>query len=155
MDKVTDISVRIWSTNYRKRKRKYVSSDSQPQTEKYVRKKGCSYFRIGTWKDNVSSVNLDWRRRSTGRLSKGDRPAGHSSRPVSYSCVFSGHRTTSQKDPRHRRKKCAMSRLLYSYSTQSSPSKNKNINYILIYLRVFRCLSSSPICNTYNCQNRT
>ena len=31
--------------------------------------------------------------------------------------------------------------------TQSSPSKNKNINYMCIYLRVLHCLSSSAICD--------
>ena len=38
---------------------------------------------------------------------------------------------------------------LYPSYTQSSPSKNKSINYIFIYLRVFRCLSSGTICDTY------
>ena len=68
-----------------------------------------------------------------------------SSRPVSFSCVFSGRRTISQKGSQHRRKIGANSLWLYSYYTQSSPSKNKNINYICIYLRVFRCVSSGAI----------
>ena len=37
----------------------------------------------------------------------------------------------------HKRKICANSFWLYSYFTQASPSKNKNINYIFMYLRVF------------------
>ena len=44
------------------------------------------------------------------------------------------------KGPRHRRKICANSLWLYSYFTQTSPLKNKDINPIFIYLRVFRCL---------------
>ena len=39
--------------------------------------------------------------------------------------------------PRHRRKIWANNLWLYSYFTQMSPSKNKNINYIFISLRVF------------------
>ena len=53
-----------------------------------------------------------------------------------------------KKGPRHRRKICANSLWLYSYFTQTSPSKKKNINYIFIYLRVFRCLSSGSIYDT-------
>ena len=52
-----------------------------------------------------------------------------------------------KKGPRFRRKICANSLWLYSCFTKTSPSKNKNINYIFIYLRVFRCLSSCAICN--------
>ena len=50
-----------------------------------------------------------------------------------------------KKGPRHRRNICANSLWLYSYLTQTSLSKNKNINYIFIYLRVFRCLSNGSI----------
>ena len=39
---------------------------------------------------------------------------------------------------------------LYSYFTQKSPSKNKNINYSFIYLRVFRCLYSGLIHDIYD-----
>ena len=42
-----------------------------------------------------------------------------------------------KKGPRHRRKICANSRWLYSYYTQSSPSKNKNMNYILYIYESF------------------
>ena len=48
-----------------------------------------------------------------------------------------------------RRKICANSLWLYSYNTQSSPTKNKNINYIFIYLRVLRCLCSGSICDIF------
>ena len=78
-------------------------------------------------------------------LKQRERPAGHSSRPVSFLWVFSGYCTTSQKGPCHRRKICANFLWLYSYNIQSSPSKNENINYIFIYLRVFHCLSSCLI----------
>ena len=89
----------------------------------------------GTWKDNISSVILDWRQRSAGR----------SSRPVLSSCVFSGRHTTSQKvSPPQKKHMCELS--LYSYYTQSSLSKNKNINYILIYLLLLHCLSAVRIC---------
>ena len=50
-----------------------------------------------------------------------------------------------KKGPHHRRKIFANSLWLYSYYTQSSLSKNKNINYIFIYLRVLHCLSSRSI----------
>ena len=53
-----------------------------------------------------------------------------------------------KKSPRRRKKICAKSFRLYSYFTQTSPSNNKNINYIFMYLRVFRCLSNSLIYNT-------
>ena len=52
-----------------------------------------------------------------------------------------------EKGPRHRRKICANPLWLYSNDMQSSPSKNKNINHISIYLRVFRCMSSGVICS--------
>ena len=59
-------------------------------------------------------------------------------------CVFSSRRTTSQKGSLPQKKDmCELS--LHSYFTQTSLSKNKNINYIFIYLRVFCCLSSSAI----------
>ena len=79
--------------------------------------------------------SLEWR----------ERPAGLSSRSVCSSYVFSGRRPTS---PRHRRKICANSLWMYSYEIQSPSSKNKNINYISIYQRVFRCLCSGSICDT-------
>ena len=101
-------------------------------------RRGYSYIHMELGK-NIRSVNLDWRQ----------RPAGHSSRPVSSLCMF-GSRTTSQKVPHHKRNIYAISLRLYSYYTQSSPSKNKNISYIFIYLRVLPCLSSWTICDTYS-----
>ena len=50
-----------------------------------------------------------------------------------------------KKGPRHRRKICVNSLWLYSYYTQSLLSKNKDINYIFIYLQVLCCLLSSAI----------
>ena len=50
--------------------------------------------------------------------------------------------------PRNRRKICMTSLGLYSYYTQPSLSKNKNMHYIFIYLRVLRCLSSASIYGT-------
>ena len=98
----------------------------------------------GTWKDNIRSVNFDWRKRSASRSSEWrDLQVTR----ANMSCVFSSRFTISQKVSPGR-KICANSLSLYSYYTQSSPSKNKNINYIFIYLRVFRCLSSSSVSNT-------
>ena len=47
----------------------------------------------------------------------------------------------------YRRKICANSLWLYSYFAKTSPSKNKNMNYIFIYLRLLRCLSSWAKCD--------
>ena len=83
--------------------------------------------------------SLKRRERSAGRSSDGEkRPTGHSSISVSSPAVSLLHKMGC----RHRRKICAKSPRLYSYYTQSSTSKYKNINYIYIYLRVFRCLTS-------------
>ena len=110
----------------------------------------------GTWKDNIKSVILDWRQKSVGRSSEGDRSSSLSNKgrdvrvtQSNMSCVFSGRRTTSQigSPPQ---KKWVKSFWVYSYCTQSSPSKNKNINYIFIYLRFFGCLSSGAICDSSN-----
>ena len=49
------------------------------------------------------------------------------------------------KGPRHRRKICSDSLRQYSFFIQTSPSKNKNINYMFIYLRGIRCLSSGAL----------
>ena len=104
----------------------------------------------GIWKDNLMSVILDWRQRSASSSSEGRDPLGHSRRPVSFSCMCSSAVVLlRKKSPRHRRKIYANSLWLYSYYKQSLPRKNKNINYIFIYLRVFRCLSSGAICNMW------
>ena len=66
---MTDISVRRWDQQITGKKRKYVSSDNLPQTEKYVGEEACPW----DLKENIRSVISDWRQ----------RPAGHSSRPVS------------------------------------------------------------------------
>ena len=56
-----------------------------------------------------------------------------------------------RKGLRHSRKLCVNSLSLslslwpYAYFPQTSPSKNKNINYVLIYQRDIRCLSSGTI----------
>ena len=87
-------------------------------------------FPHGTWKDNIRSVILDWRRRSAGHSSKGERSAGRSSEGrdlVVTQADLSAPRVCSpvvallhKKGPRHRRKICANSLLVYSYYTQSS-----------------------------------
>ena len=118
-----------------------------------------------TWIDNIRSVIWDWKQRSAGHSREGERPAGHScegERPAGHSSVgrdllvpqadLLAPRVCSpavallhKKGHRHRRKICANTLWLYSSYTQSSPSKNKDINYIFIYLRVFRCSSCGAI----------
>ena len=62
----------------------------------------------GTWRYNIRSVNLDWRQ----------RPDGHSSRPVSSSCVFSGRCTTSQKgSPPQKKDICELSLTVFLLHT--------------------------------------
>ena len=95
---------------------------------------------------------LDWRQTSTGHSSEGGSPLVtrtnlSASRVCSPTVVL-----LHKKGPRHRRKIYANSLWLYSYYAQSSPSKNKNINYIFTYPRIFRCLSSGRIC--YNTRNK-
>ena len=112
-------------------------------------------FPYGTWKDNIKSVILDWRQRSARRSSKrGDLPVSQAEgtellltqADLSAPSVCSPTVTLLQKKgPHHRRKICADSLWLYSYYTQPSPSKNENINYICIYLRVLRYLSIGAI----------
>ena len=93
-------------------------------------------------------LSLKWRQRSAGLSSEGRDPqviqADLSAPRVCSPDIALFHK----KDPCHRRKICANSLWLYSYDTQSSPWKNKNVKYIFMYLRVLRCLSSSAICGT-------
>ena len=109
----------------------------------------------GTWKDNIRSVVFDWRQRSASCSSKGRDPlvtqADLSAPRECSSAVALLHK----KGPLHRRKVCANSLWLYSYCTQSSPSKSKNINYIFIYLRGLRCLSSGSKCDSLFIMNET
>ena len=88
---------------------------------------------------------LKWMGEVRWSLEQRERPTGPSSRPVSSSCVFCGPRTTSQKgSPPQKKDMCKISDCIPTY-TQSSLSKNKDINYIFIYLRVFRCSSSGAV----------
>ena len=110
---------------------------------------------ISIWdlKGKIRSVILDWRQRSSGCSNEGDRSTSLSSEGrdlLVTQADLSVPRVCSpsvallhKKGPRYRRKICANSLWLYSYYSQSSPSKNKNINYIFLYLRVLRCLSSN------------
>ena len=66
-------------------------------------------------------------------LKRREGPADHSSQPVGFSvCVLRSSFYFTQKGPHHRRKISANS----LYFTQTSLSKNKNINHIFIYERV-------------------
>ena len=135
MDRNIDISVRRYrSTNYRK-KRKYVSPDNQPLTENTWVEED---VHISAWdlKRQYKVCNFElkaeihWSLNQTCQLRRVCSPA-----------VALLHKMS----PRHRRKICANSLWLHSYVTQTSPSKNKDINYIFTYLRVLRCLSSGSI----------
>ena len=140
--------------------------------KKYMKRIGCSYFRMGCEKTKKKSVILDWRQRYSGRLNEEERSTGLLSErrdllvaqakgefplvsqaterePLVTQADLAAPRACSpaaallnKKGPCHRRKICANSLWLYS------PSKNKNINYIFIYLRVLRCLSNGPIYDT-------
>ena len=118
--------------------------------KKCVRRREWSYFLMGLEKlYKVSHFRtegeIQWSLKRRGEvcwsLKRRERPAGHSSRPVISSCVFSGRRTTSQKgSPRYVR---TLSNCIPTL--HASPSKNKNIDYMVIYLRVLRCLSCGSI----------
>ena len=115
----------------------------------------------GIWKDNIRSVNLDWRQRSASRSSEGERSAGLSGErrdlrvtQTNMSCVFSGRRSNTHKGSPLQKKD--MRELSLSLSdciptSHTSLSKNENINYMFIYLRVLRCLSSGPKYDTSIC----
>ena len=126
-----------------------------------MKQRGCSYFRLGL-KREYKVCNFGLKERSAGRSSEGERSAGLSNEgrdPLVTQADLSALRVCSpapaqlhKKGLRHRRKIRANSFWLYSYFTQTSPSKNKNINYMFIYqrvlgfflsLRVFGLLSSS------------
>ena len=99
----------------------------------------------GTWKDNIRSIILDWRKRPPGHSSEVVGPLVSQANLSASLCVFSCRRTPSQKGSQPQKKDMCKLYLLYFYNTQSSPSKNKNINYIFMHLRVLRCLSSGSI----------
>ena len=104
----------------------------------YVDEEACSYFRMGLERQH-KSVILDWRQRPAGHLSEVGGPLvtqANLSAPPPVCVLWP------------LQKICVNSLWLYSYFTQTSPSKNKNINHIFIYLRVLRCLSSGPIYDT-------
>ena len=117
----------------------------------YFRLKAEIYLSL-KWRGEIH-WSLKQRERFAGRSSEGKRSAGHSGKPVSSPALwmFSGRCTTSQKESPPQKKIFANSLWLYSYYPQSSPSKNKNINYIFKYLRVLRCLSSSWIYDIFLC----
>ena len=140
------------------KKRQYVSSDNQPIRAA----KRMLILPHGTRKDNIRSVILDWRRRPSGHSSEWERSAGLSREgrdPLVTQADLSAPRVYSpaaaqlhKNGPRQRRKICANSLWLYSNDIQASPSKNKNINIIFIYLRVFRCLSCGQYTTSCSCR---
>ena len=162
MDRVTDISVRRWDQQISGKKNPEVCKFRLSAINRKIREaKRMFILPHGTWKDNIRSVNLDRMQRSSGRSNEEERSAGLSSEgrdPLISQADLSAPRVCSptvaqlhKKGSRHRRKICAEYFWLYSYYIQSSPSNNKNINYIFTFLRVFRCLSSGPICDNCSC----
>ena len=87
----------------------YVPITSHKQKNTSV--KSIYIYLHGTWKDNKMSVILDWRQRSVGLSSEGERPAGYSSRPViSPVCVL----WPSQKgSPPHKKDMCELSKTVF------------------------------------------
>ena len=107
-------------------------------------------FPHGTWKDNIRSVVFDWRRRSDGRSSEEERSTGLSSEvgdPLATQANLSAPAPVYVLQPLQKIYMCELSLLLHSYFIQTTPSKNKNMNYIFIYLRFLRYLSSCSICD--------
>ena len=95
---------------------------------KYFEAKRMFIFPHGTWKDNIRSVIWDWRQRSAGRSSEGERSAVLSSEwrdslvtQANLSappCVFSGYRTTSQKgSPPQKKDMCELSLTVFLLHT--------------------------------------
>ena len=119
----------------------------------------------GTWKDNIRSIIFDWRLRSAGCSREGGRSVGLLNErrdplvtpaDLSAQCVCSPAVTLHhKKGPRHRRKICVNYFSLCSYNTQSTPSNNKNIDYIFIYtspslfVRQFDMRHQTPWCSSY------
>ena len=123
----------IRSTNYWKKKRKYVSSDNQPWTENtwgeenvhtsawdLKRQYKVSNFGLKAeirYRDVLVTQikgeirwSLKQRREVRWSLQRRERPAGHSSTPVSSPCVFFGRRNTSQKGfPSQKKDMCEFS----------------------------------------------
>ena len=118
----------------------------------------------GTWKDNIRFVNLDWRgdplitqaktkilwslkRKRVVRwsLKRRERSSGHPSKHVMS--VLRPSLLYTQMVP------ATAEKYVRTFSdsiptSHTSPSKNKNINYMFIYLRVHHCLSDGAICDT-------
>ena len=101
----------------------------------------------GTLKDNIRSVNLDWRRRSSGRSNEGERSAGHSSEgerstgfssegrdlrvtQANISCVFSGRRSNTHKgSPPQKKDMCELSLTVFLLHTR----RRRRIKYKLYF----------------------
>ena len=109
MDRVADISVRRLDQQITgKKEQKIVNSDNQPIREA----KRMFILPRGTWKDNIRSVILDWRQRSTGRSSKRQRSASLSSEgSLKQTCRECSPAVAlfHKRGPYHRRKICANS----------------------------------------------
>ena len=111
-----------------------------------MRWRGCSYFCMGLERQ-YKACNFALKAEIRWSLKRKERLSGHSSRPVSFLCVFSGHRTTSQKGSSTQKKDMCELSWLYSYYIESSMSKNKkNKNFIFLCQGVFCCLSCGAIC---------
>ena len=108
----------------------------------------------GNRKDNIRSVIKDGRQRFSGHLTKGRGPLVSEAKGrnplVTQAYLLYSHvcspavELRHKKGPRHKRKICANSHWLCSHDIQSSLSKNKNINYIFIYLLLYFDLRPGP-----------
>ena len=99
------------------------------------------HVHISAWelKDNIRSVILDC----------GRDPQVTQSNLSAPPCVFYGRLSNIHKGSLPQTKDMRdLSLWLYSYFTQTLPSKNDNLNYNFIYLRGLHCLSSGTIYDT-------
>ena len=114
----------------------------------------------GTWKDNIRSVNFDWKRDPMVTHAKGWGPLvfqakGEIRWSLKQTCQLCVrvlrplHYFTKRVPVTEERYVRTLSDSIPTY-TQSSPSKNKNINYTFTYLRIFRYLSSGAIYDIFS-----
>ena len=120
-----------------------------------MRQRGFSYFRFGLVREyKVCNFGLkaeiQWSLKRRGRGSLVSQAKGENHWSLKQTCQLLvcvlrlSHYFTKRVLATEERYMRILSDCIPTY-TQSSPSKNKNINYIFIYLRVFRCLSSGSI----------
>ena len=108
----------------------------------------------GTCKDNIRSVILDWKQRSSGRSSEGERSTGLSSEgegstglsseerdlwvtQANMSCMFSGRRSNTHKgSPSQKKNMCELSLTVFNWNHFEMRLLNLRINFFYL-LRPF------------------